>query len=175
MENWVDFVINRGPIRGKDRNKIGLSVKIRTRRDVEEFISSLQQGRRFPVDNIADGWYNCNTDIPSLEVYDVGKVEGHKLYTLDGVGQPPLITQQHVINDRALRGLPTAPAEEQVNLSFLRLVGSSGENGITIGFPGAYSFDYIKRLQTMWMRAVDQFLHDYVVPITINLHTISKS
>jgi hypothetical protein len=165
--NFIDFTLTRGPIRGKDRNRIGLIVKIHARRDIEDFASSLSQGRRMPVDAVGELWQNCNPDDVPLEYYDADtRLENNRLYRLDVIGGPLLIG-----NDDGRRG----NGEETVNLSFLRLVGISQESGVVVGFAGAYSNDYAKRANRLLMPALKQFLHDYIVPITFNLHVISKS
>jgi hypothetical protein len=167
---WIDFTITRGPIRGKERNKIGLIIRLQTRPDVEEFISGLVNGRRYQVDAVGEGWTNCNPEAAPLEVYEFenGSVE-QRNYTLENVTGPLLIPQ----NDGRLRIGGTPP--ELVNLSFLRVVGVSNPSGVVIGLPGAYSSEYVKRVRNTFPSAVKQFLQDYLVPITINLQVLSRS
>jgi hypothetical protein len=173
MDNtWIDFTITRGPIRGKDRNRVGLLIRIKARRDVEEFMSSLAQGRRVPVDAVADMWQNCNPDDSGLEFYEVDSpFENQRLYSLEHVAGPPIISQN---NDG--RGLRIQQQQDDVvNLSFLRLAGISNDSGITVGLIGAYSNDYLKKMKLLLPKAITQFLQDYIIPVTINLQVISKS
>lgn len=173
LENaWVDFTVTRGPIRGKDRNRVGLLVRVRARRDVEDFMSALGQNRRVQVDAVGDGWQNCGLEGGSLEFYDADtRFDGQRIYTLDNIAGPLIINP---VNDRHAR-LAVAPQEDIVNLSFLRLAGISDESGVTVGLIGAYSGDYLKRMKNMLPNAIKQFLQDYIVPMTINLQVISKS
>jgi hypothetical protein len=171
--NWVDVSVTRGPIRGKDRNRIGLIIRIRARRDVEEFMSGLAQGRRLQVEAVGDMWQNCTPEAGPLEFYETdGKFDAARSYSLDHVAAAPLIQQE-------VRGLRAAVIpnqnDETVNLAFLRLVGISNESGVTIGLVGPYSNDYIRRMKLLLPKALTQFLQDYIVPITVNLQIISKS
>jgi hypothetical protein len=172
MENsFISFTLTRGPIRGKDRNRIGLVVKVRARQDIEDFASGLSQGRKIPVDAVAETWQNCDPNAGPLEFYESdSRFEQNRLYTLDSIGGPLIIAPEQN-NRRAGQQL----GDEQVNLAFLRLAGISSPVGVTIGFTGVYSNDYAKRVNSLLMPALKQFLHDYIVPVTFNLHVISKS
>ena len=172
MENsWIDFTLTRGPIRGKERNRVGLIIKVKARPDLEEFMKGLAQGQKLPLDAIGDTWQNFNQDGKPLEFYqmDNHRFESNRIYSVDAVGQAPLIA-----DGRNARNALSIATDDVVNLSFLRLVGISNENGVTVGIPGAYSGDYIRRLRGLLPTAVKLFLQDYVVPITINLQVISK-
>lgn len=166
--NWVDFTLTRGPIRGEERNKVGLILKIKARRDVEDFMRGLADGHRTLVEAVGDSWYNCNNSGTPLEVYDAAVEARNKLYTMNGVGQPLLVIQDP-------GRLRAANNEEQVNLSFLKLVGISNSEGVSIGFVGAYSADYVSKVRNALPNVVTQFLRDYLVPITINLQIISRN
>ena len=169
LENsWVDFTVTRGPIRGGNRNRIGLIVKVKAREDIEQFLSGLAGNNRASVDAYGENW--SSVDGKPLEFYNgENRVDSNRIYTLDHIGHPPLI-----INERqALRNVGVVP-DDIVNLAFLRLVGVSGENGVSVGIAGAYSGDYLRKLKLLLPGAVKQFLQDYVVPVTINLQVISK-
>jgi hypothetical protein len=167
--NWVDFTLKRGSIRGKDRNKVGLVLTVRAQREVEDFMSGLANGRRLPVDAVGEAWYAVGSEETPLEFYAVeSQFENKRAYSLDQVGGPLLITQP------SPRGIVSSPADDIANLSFLRLAGISGEGGVSIGLVGAYSWDYINRARSAMPMALKQFLHDYLVPITINLQVINK-
>jgi hypothetical protein len=168
---WVDFTLTRGPIRGSERNRIGLIVKVRTRPDVEEFISGLAQKQTVPVDHVGPDWQNCDSSDKPLYFYQIdSRLDPNQFYSLDHITGPLLV----VTNDRNVRaGL--APANEVVNLSFLRLVGVGSDSGIAVGIAGAYSGDYLRRVKALLPGAVKSFLQDYIVPVTINLQVISRS
>jgi hypothetical protein len=169
-DTLVNFSLTRGPIRGKDRNKIGLIVRVKARRDVEEFMSNLAQGRRMPVDAMGDVWQNCNEDGAPLEYYETdNRFESNRHYSLDFVSGP-LLVQPNAGSSRL-----SLNTEEVVNLAFLRLAGISMDSGVSIGLAGAYSNDYIKRVKLALPGAVKQFLQDYIVPVTLNLQVIARS
>lgn len=180
MENssWIDFTITRGPIRGKDRNRVGLIIRIRARRDVEDYMASLGQGRRSPVSAYGDLWENAALEGGELEYYEAdNRLEPNKLYSLDSIGNLPIIERNaggraNRLDDGGFRA--TSSPDELTNLAFLRLVGISDESGVTVGIVGPFSNEYIKRLKTLLLNATKQFLHDYVVPITINLQVVSR-
>jgi hypothetical protein len=168
---WVDFTITRGPIRGKDRNKVGLIIQVKARPDIEDFLRGLAHGGRAGVDAYGDMWQNANGDKP-LEYYHTDtRLESGRGYTLDGIGQAPLITNERQARNALLNG---GVADDIVNLGFLRLVGVSSPEGVTVGIAGAYSGEYLRRIKLLLPGAVKNFLQDYVVPITINLQVISK-
>lgn len=168
--SWVDFTITRGPIRGKDRNRIGLIVKVKARKEVEDFMGGLAQGRTLPVDAVGDNWLSLGVDGDPLSFYEIDtRFENQRAYTLDQVAGPLLIAPA---NERQV--LKTQ-AEEVVNLSFLRLAGISGDTGVSVGIVGPYSNDYLKRLKLALPGAISQFLRDYVAPVTYNFQIISKS
>lgn len=167
----VDFRISNGPIRGKDRNRVGLVVRVKARQDVEDFMKNLSFGRTIPVDNYGDSWQNVGDPDARLEAYETDtRFEKQRLYVLDHLACPLLIESNQ--DGRAQRG--AAPSEERVNLSFLKLVGVSSEQGVQVGLLGAYSSEYVKRLRGNLSIALTQFLQDYIVPVTINLQVINK-
>jgi hypothetical protein len=177
MDNsWVDFTLTRGPIRGNNRNKIGLVIRVKARKEVEDFMAGLANGRRAPVDAVADGWYPCNADGNPLEFYDAEfQSEPQHLYTLNNIGGAPLIPRYDPNQPRRI-AVPAAPGahDELVNLSFFRVVGISEDSGVSIGLAGPYSNDYVNRFRRLYMSAAKQFLHDYLVSFTVNLHVIDR-
>lgn len=169
---WVDFTLTRGPIRGKNRNTIGLILRVQARRDVEDFMSGLAQGRRMQVEAVADSWYNTATSADPLEFYDADTHSNDvRPYTLDNIGGALLINPNE---GRAARLAVPAQPQELVNLSFLKLVGISNDSGVAVGLSGAYSGDYIRRVKAAFPAAIKQFLQDYLVPMTISLQVVSR-
>lgn len=168
--NWVDFVVTRGPIRGEIRSKVGLVIKIKARRDVEDFMSNLAEGRRMLVEAVSDSWINCKSGAGPLEYYDAA-IQASRNYTFAAIGQGLIIN-----NDGAApaRRVLAVAAEEQINLSFLLLAGISNPDGVTIGLSGAYSSDYVNKIKSSLPAAIKQFLQDYLVPMTVNLHIIAS-
>lgn len=169
---WVKVSITRGPIRGKDRNRIGLLMRVIARPEVEDFMASLGNNRKSPVDAYSDAWQNCNPEGPTLEVYESDhKFDRHRGYTLEAVGLPPIIDSSN--DGRPTTSRMLATQDESFNLSFLRVVGIGSDEGVTVGFLGPYSNDYIRRLRMGLAPALRTFLSDYIAPITINLQIVN--
>lgn len=58
---------------------------------------------------------------------------------------------------------------QTVNLSFLRLKGISGPNGVKLGVFGVMSLSSRRHLKDMVKAGVSRFVRDYLVPVTIEL------
>lgn len=164
---WIDCTLTRGPIRGKDRNNIGLILRVQARAEVEDFMRNLTSGQQLSVDQYpGEPWTVVGSGGP-LMVYDVGGLIRYSTpYGFEGPGSGLLIKSQEA---RALRGNPDF---DMVNLSFLTVVGLT--EGVSIGIPGAFSTEYITRFRALLPQAIKKFLVDYLVPVTINLQIISR-
>jgi hypothetical protein len=168
LETWVDYTLTRGPIRGILANKVGLLLTIKANPLVESFFSSLSKNQTIDVDAYGDLWSNAGGK-ETLKVYNVDEPFNNKSYNLREVGMPLL----NLGGGR--NGLQLGDEDAGVlNLSFLKLVGISNPDGVTLGISGAYSKGYIQKIQNKLPEATQRFLHDYVVPITVNLHLVSK-
>lgn len=166
---WIDCTLSRGPIRGKDRNTVGLILRVQARSEVEDFIRNLANSHTMPVDQYPGDIWTSVGNSERLQAYDVsGAIRSSGSgYTLEGVNGGLLVRSPEA---RALRN--NGAEYDQVNLAFLTIVGLT--NGITIGIPGAYSTDYVLKFRSMLPQAVKKFLADYLVPVTINLQVISR-
>ena len=169
--SWIDLTIKRGPIRGDNKNRVGLILQVRARPDVEEYLRGLADGRRVLVEAMGDAWVNCTPNTGALEAYDLELNANSRLYTLSAVGAGLIIDEN--INGQ-LRNRIAQNNDERINLSFLRLVGIGNPDGISVGLLGAYSHDYVMKVKNILPQAVKQFLQDYLVPITVNLQIVSK-
>jgi hypothetical protein len=175
--NWIDLKISRGPIRGKDRNRIGVTLHAKALPEFEEYMKTLSNNQKMPSAAYGDTWLNVADPDKPLELYNGDFTPNHN-YNLIAISGQPLLIRDDPNNPRgALARLQNANMTgdpDLPNLSFLRTVGISEGEGIAIGFAGAYSWDYINRMRTLYPLALKQFLHDYIVPITINLHVMVK-
>lgn len=160
---WVEYTLERGPIRGDSKAKVGLTLVVKARPELENFMQHLSEGRIVSSDAFAaDGWTNLDTG-KSLDVYQIDNKAANLNYSLTHVGSPLLVGNDRV-GENAL-----------VNLSFLRLVGiSTTEFGIRIGIPGAFSAQYVQDVRLKLPQVLGQFLKDFVVPMTINVQIISR-
>ena len=175
LTSWIRYKLERGSTKQSFKDKgIGLRVTVRARPSVEEFIKQLAGGRTTDATAYGEAWHSMD-DSP-LEVYIVDEPDQTTDYTLLGVGGS-LIQYPAQPRSRGLSTLgssdPTAP-KPTINLGILRLVGISKPDGVTIGLQGMYSPEYMKILRAQLPIVTRQFLHDYIVPITLNLEIVSK-
>jgi hypothetical protein len=171
--NWIDFKLSRGPIRGKDRNRIGITLHVKALPEFEDYMKTLSNGGKMQTANYGDTWLNASEPDKPLEAYN-GEFAPNANYNMSAIASPPLLNRDDPNVRGALRGLQNVGEPDLPNLSFLRIAGISEGEGIAVGFAGAYSWDYVQRIRAMYPLALKQFLHDYIVPVTINLHIISK-
>jgi hypothetical protein len=167
-DNWVDLDIIRSLPKSSTLSKTAsLIINVRARPEIENFMRGLANDRKLPVDNFADMWDSVNKQI--LQAYDIQQNFPSHVYTLEAVGLP-LLPNYIEVN----LGKKEAFNNDTVNLSFLKLVGISEPEGVSIAFNNPYSAQYINKFKALWPAAALQFLRDYVVPITIHLSIVSK-
>lgn len=167
---WIDYSIERGPVLGAAGRQIGLKLRVKAKREVEDFFKALSNGRQVEIEAFGNGWVPSGLDAEKqLQVY-VTDLPATKTYTLGRPAQPLLID-----TGRAVR-LDDGSSEmgQITNLSFLALVGISQEDGLVFGVTGMYSASYAKKLHQHLGSEIKRFLHDYVVPVTFNLQIINR-
>jgi hypothetical protein len=163
MADWISVSISRGPIRGAHRNDLGMRMHVKARPELETFMQQLSGGQKCPTNSYSEAWTSQNAK--ELEVYLIDKPLGAGNYTLEHVCGDP------VVQNRVPR---TGATEDKINLSFLKLVGISSDEGLTFGISGIFSADVCNRLKLELNGALRQFLTDYVVPVNINLQVVSR-
>lgn len=176
LNPWVDYSIERGPIRSESKSKVGLTLRIKARPELENFMRGLSNDNVVSVDAYApDSWINLDTggsfDVYQTDTKQLGntRVSG---YTLDHIGSGLLVSQNNRDDGGGIR-LGNNP--DLVNLAFLRLRGiSTAENGLRIGIPGAYSSQYVLDVRNRYTEVLTRFLKDLIVPMTINVQIISR-
>ena len=178
--SWVDISISRGPLKGELSKQVGMTVQVKARPALEEFMRELSKGNTIEAEAYSDMWYTPDGGDNKLKVYRIEdgmlQLQSHT-YTLSGVAMPLLTNGRQLARDEddapqvARRGAPIQQ-DELVNLSFLRLVGISSEEGVRLGIQGAYSSAYLNKIRRNLMPALTEFLRDYVVPTKIHLHVI---
>lgn len=175
---WVDFSIERGPVYGELKNRVGMKLTVKARPELEQFMQQMSSGKTVPVNSFSEDWVRVPKGLP-LDVYAIDFGYNSKLYTLNAIGGPLLIDPNQGDGDgqvlrRAVPGQAARAPEQQVNLSFLTLAGISGDPGITIGLSGVYSWEYIQNARNTIPAVIRQFLQDYIVPVTINLSIVQR-
>lgn len=165
--DWINLRAVRGVSSVSAKKNVGLTINIKAHPDLEAYMANLSGGRKVLVEAVADMWESMNGK--PLEVYDVGRNFPSKTYNMEAVGLAPLpqFAEGRLKERLDLEDIP--------NLSFLKLVGISGPDGITVGITGPYSMGYLNKFKAAWQAAAVQFLRDYIVPITFNLSIVSKN
>jgi hypothetical protein len=142
------------------RNGEGLRVSAKVHPRVEEFMRILNNGNVQDIRTYSRLWTPPSGS--ELTAYTGGKVTGGSFvledgsqYTLDQLGQP-----MHVPN-----GTP-APT---LNLSFLRLVGISVNDGVSFTIKGVFSTDAMKRMKEQMSLATRKFYVDFVRPVNMTI------
>lgn len=175
--NVVDISIERGPVYGNLKNKVGLRLRVKSNQELEQFMRNLSNGKTIPIESYTEDWIRIPHESQDVYAIDFGRTP--KEYTLSAIGLPLLFDVNRNQDEDAPPaprglGMPRKEPTEVVNLSFLTLVGISREEGVTIGISGVYSFEYIQKARTQVIEKAKQFLHDYIVPVTINLSIVQK-
>lgn len=181
--NWVDINIERGPVYGNLKNRVGLRLHVKANQELEQFMRNLSNGHTVPMESLSEEWVRIPQE--DTEVYSIDFGRTPKEYTLSAVGYPIVIDSSKPLREDEDDGLRTAPPIRRLtgspdkgmqvaNLSFLTIAGVSREEGITIGLSGVYSLEYIMSARTILVQAAKQFLHDYIVPVTINLGIVQR-
>lgn len=153
---------------GVSRSKLGITINVRTISEVEDFMRSLGSGERVNTASAGRYWAPLQTitrdettgavtrtDGPPLYVYDLrqalepGVLDNGGGYRLDQPGGPLLYS-----------------GTEMVNLSILRLIGTSEGTGVTFNLKGSvYTEGALKNLKDQLSKAARKFYIDYIRPV----------
>lgn len=185
---WVDLSLRSGtsytsPNKRLNASLIGMRLTVKTAPQVEEYMKQLANNQKVPVDAVSDLWHNVGSEEP-LEYYALNEQIYTPAYMLNKIGQPLILNNRGLEGQlraahagqilQAVPNMDNDPVNGRINLSFLTLAGVSKPDGVTIGFGGVYSGQYIKSLQRSLMQSTEQFLRDYLVPVTINMQIVSR-
>lgn len=166
--SWVSYTIQRGPIVGPHSKSVGIRLTVKAKPELESFMQTLSKDRKEPVLDYGELWASLSNT--PLEVYRIEEPLGPSSrngYNITSIGMGLLLPS----NNRDLRGELDSYIP---NLSILKLVGISKPDGVSIGIYGAFSASYVNSLTQCLPRGTDQFLRDFLVPMTINLHMVSS-
>lgn len=145
---------------GIRRSSRGIVLTTRANPVIEAFFQA-QSGDQIEVDEINRGWFPVGAEAESLKiwhiVHDPGVVRSPGgIYAINRPGQ-------------ALIAPGATPQEKVINLSFLRLVGISSENGVKLEIRGAFTLKFIRDLAAQAGSTVKQFYIDCLKPIDIQV------
>lgn len=152
------------------RSGVGLRINVRCHPIIEEFMQgcqNLQQPQIDPVEQFARNWEPAKGDSrKELLVYGIPKeltgvfrVGSSVSYRMDRPGSPIFLPLDG-ISDRLSRTL---------NLSFLRLVGTSSESGVSFTIAGVYSEETMDDLDRQITEATREIYKQFMKPIKITV------
>ena len=175
-----------------ERSGIGLMIKVRTHPVIEDFMRGCYGGLEPSTQDVSDfarQWEPARGEsrkdllvyaIPK-ELTGVFRLNESTGYRLDRPGYPIFIPDDGGGGDSLGRPPRSAPhsgrvfstssaAPSQVlNMSFLRLVGSSSEDGVTFHIAGVYSDDTIDSIERALQLAVREIYRQFMKPIRIEV------
>ena len=134
------------------RSKVGVTVAVKTHPDIEEFFSSLASGRTVLVEAYGRFWQSIEP-VGHLYAYapalpsPANTLDDPALFTISSLGQP-------LLSDTGV-----------VNLSFLRLVGSSEGAGVTFSLKGVSSWAGLEELRDKLTKALKLYYIQYMKPL----------
>jgi hypothetical protein len=150
-----------------ERSPSGLTVQIQTHPSVEAFMRSLGDGLTQEVRAYGRLWQPLGPNKPDLVAYNMTTALGPftsydgSTVRMDQVGNPLLIA--------------TGGAPPTVNISFLRLLGTSEGNGITFVLKGSVmSTDALAHLRDKIGRAQDALYKMYLLPVNFTTMLITQ-
>lgn len=133
------------------RTGLGVKVIVKTTAEVENFMLTLGGGRIVDVERVGRNWRSAVKDHP-LQAYElvehIDPVGGNYPYRVDALGSPLSV-------------------EGYMNLSFLRLVGSSEGIGASFYIKGVYSLQGLRNLKDQLVGSTKQFYIDYMRPVDL--------
>jgi hypothetical protein len=132
------------------RSAIGLSVHVKTHPAIEDFMRSLGDGLVKPVEIYGKSWISMPGSERSLEIYNMDRSLPYDMYRLDIAGRP-------------------MEQEGQLNMSFLRLAGTSEGNGVTFGVKGVYSLESLRNLRDKISASARQLYIEYLRPVDLTV------
>jgi hypothetical protein len=150
------------------RGPRGLTVMIKVHPSVEEFVKSLGSGLTTEA-KVYGGRYWYPIGGKELMVYDLTSDPGTMgtdtgvYYTINRPGGP--LQQQWAEEGRVLSA---------INLAFLRLEGISGQDGITFGVKGVFTYKAVEDLAKATGDAFRRFYIEYMKPINSDIKIIRQ-
>lgn len=140
----------------------GLAVNVHTHPKLEALMMSFGDGSAKPIALFGPHWVG-----EQLEVYDLNEpaplgmiiVHGGLKCTLNKVAEPRLFVAEGSERDRT----------PVINISFLRLVGSSRDGGVSFTIPGVYTLKDLNQTGEVIKLATKRIIIDYLADVKINV------
>lgn len=133
------------------RTGLGIRLDVKTTPEVEEFMRELGKGRTVDAASIGRHWRSLQKE-KVIQAYDltehIDPQGGNYPYRIDILGHP--------LN-----------SEGYMNLSFLRLVGSSEGIGASFFIKGVYSMGGLRNLKDQLVGSTKAFYIDFIRPVNM--------
>lgn len=159
-QKYFSFIFDRSR-----KGAQGLEIWVKAVPEIEEFIKGLGTGRSDSVEAYNKHWYSPTVQTgdgevqaPDLRVYDMERYGGQ----LDGQTWTIQAPGTFMIH------------QGQINLSFLRLVGISGPNGVRFGIKGPIKQSEADEIITKIGSALRTLVREYIKPFGIELDLVSR-
>jgi hypothetical protein len=150
-----------------ERSPSGLTVQIQTHPSVEAFMRGLGDGLTQDVRASGRLWQPLGPNDPGLVAYNMTTLLG-PFTSYDGS-----MVRMDQVGNSLLGGGGGAPSS--VNLSFLRLLGTSEGNGVTFVLKGSVmSTDALANLRDKIGRAQDALYKMYLLPVNFTTMLITQ-
>jgi hypothetical protein len=157
-ENLIRFELLRTP------KGLRLTTKVVPR--IEEFFKVFTENVTKPLGLYTRKWATPGTDVPA-SVYTSPNFNqlmhtgsGSQPYTLDALGKPLVITD--------------LPGGKAINLSFLRFVGISDPNGVSVTLDQMISTPELLNMKSSLREAAKQFYIDFMRPVGVTITVMSQ-
>lgn len=164
------------------RNRDGLSVNVQTSERIEQFFKNLKPEAK-PEPAGIFGRYWVPTLHQDLSVYSMGTASLGGVFGTDNPKEKDdnrglLARMQNPTLSRRFRlDRPGGPLEERgvINLSMLRLVGTSKGNGVTFLYPGVYDDKRIALVAELVQKCSVDFYNTFLREMDITIRIIREA
>lgn len=144
------------------RSRSGLALTVYGTPLIEESIKALGNGSTRPLELFGRHWrWESRFSESALSVYHLSENSG-----MGGVQGPP--GQQYRLDQPGQPLIDNNYDYPVTNLSFLRLVGISQGDGITIALDGVHSLDGIKSMNESIKKSCREFCVNFLKPVNMS-------
>ncbi len=149
------------------RTKGGIRVTVKVHPTVEALFQSWALDEKWHVADFGREWEQIGEE--PLECWAVIKA-----------GEATMLSGFAMRLDSPGRQLYWAKSQDRLaggkefNFSFIRLVGASRPEGVSFDVRGAYSLEYLKRLNEMIKESGRRFYSDYLLPVDLTVSVVTQ-
>lgn len=148
------------------RSSKGLTIRVKVSPQVEEFIRSLGTGDSMKVTDIGRFWENDNPET-ALRVYDL-RGDTNMLGPLNIIGTEKFYRLDRP-GSKLIEADPDSGRLSMINLSFIRLLGASEGEGITLNIRGVHTTEAVRELRDSISQAFVSFYSAFMKPLNLSV------